>query len=127
MPLSPDKEIVKKSLIHYFETLVKLSAEEELAKTIKTDLMNECFLLGKILEDVEPKTATKHPYLNLLDNSEYNRVICSALKYHVKDLDALMEKANELFGEKIIPFNSTKQERELAEETLQEIQKRDTS
>lgn len=117
-----EMQIVKKSLIHYFEILVKLSAEEVLPEITKTDLMNECTTLGKIRDKVETKTSNQPPYLLMLDNHEYNRVICSALKCYIKDLERSMEKTNGLYGEKVIPFNSTAKEIELVKQTQQQIQ-----
>ena len=42
MPLYPqDIDIIKKSLVYYFDTLVKFSAEEALPEIMKMDLLSE--------------------------------------------------------------------------------------
>ncbi|HEX9317589.1 MAG TPA: hypothetical protein VF884_01505 [Nitrososphaeraceae archaeon] len=80
MPLSEKSiDIIKESLIHYYEELVKLFSQEELTEGSKVDLMKERTLIGEAWEAV-PGVAKDteeglKSYSYTLNNPEYNRVI----------------------------------------------------
>ena len=123
MPLHPqDKEIIKKSLIYYFEALVKFSAEEELPKITKIDLLNECITIGKVRDEVGSlKQPAEDSYSYRLDNLEYNRVVCSALKCYLRDLEESTEKISGLYDDAKIPLSLTNTDLQLVNEALDKI------
>lgn len=123
MPLLPnDKEIIKKSLVHYFQKLDRFSTEEELMEITKEDLMKEFRAIGRTQDELEqpPKYPAEDYYSYSLNDKEHNRVISSALKYYVKDLETSKLKVKELYDDAIL-LSSTDENLKLANETLKKI------
>ena len=106
--------------------LLSFQGKMALPEVMKTDLKNECLALIQIQSLVEPKTSDNNPYLLLPTNPEYNKVICSALNSDKKDLQRPIEKISDLYGDKVIPFNSTTTEIELIQAAMEKISECET-
>ncbi len=124
MPLDiADKQIIAKSLIHYFETFGKILTEEELPEIAKIDLINECKVIGKARDEVTsiPKNDEEagRSYSYTLDDPDYNRVIHAALNCYIKDLEESRNKLSECSAKISLNFTST--DLELASMALNKI------
>ena len=123
MPLYPqDIDIIKKSLVYYFDTLVKFSAEEALPEITKIDLLSECKTIAKARDELEspPKEPITNSYSYALNNSEFNQVICSALNSYHEDLTKSMKTISSLCNVNI-PLRSTDKDLQLVQEALAKI------
>jgi len=114
-------DIIKKSLVYYFETLIKFSGEEELSKITKIDLLNECMIIGKARNELEnPSNQSEiSPYSYWLNIPEYDRVICSALNCYARDLKKFTENISR-FNAKV-PLGFTDKQLQLVTEALKKI------
>ena len=124
MPLSrADQDIIIKSLVYYLKTLLKFSFEDDLPDVAKEDLMNESVAIGKAKNELEspPKEPIKDSYTYALNNTGYNRIICSALKCYLNDLEKSMEKISGLYDDAKIPLSLTNTDLELVKEALTKI------
>jgi septation ring formation regulator EzrA len=103
--------------------LVKFSFEDDLPDLAKEDLMNENVAIGKAKNELErpPKEPIKDSYSYALNNPGYNRVICSALKCYLKDLEKSMEKISGLYDDAKIPLSLTHADLQLVKEALTKI------
>lgn len=119
---SEHKEIIIKSLDYYLETLVKLSAEQ-LAEITKVDLLNEYKRIANAREEMESHKVPEQSYRYNLDVPAYNRVICSALKCYLNDLEKSISEIDKLCGDMTVPLILTTKVRKLAKESLDEISK----
>jgi hypothetical protein len=114
------EEIIKKSLARYFETLTKLSMQEELVELTKTDLKNEILILLEVQSQVEIKTQNPQSYLSSPNNPKYNRVIHSALHSYREALEASIENITSLSNANI-PLILTNADLQLVNEALEKI------
>jgi hypothetical protein len=122
MPLAqPNRDIIKKSLVYYFQTLVKLSNEVELTEISKVDLLNECRIIAMARDEMERFKDPTQSYTYKLDIQEYNRAICSALKCYLKDLEKSMEKISGVHDDAKIPLSLTNTDLQLVNEALTKI------
>ena len=91
MPLSQiDQEIIRKTLVHYFNALIEQYSAEDLPEIVRVDLMKEYTLVGKARDEMDCKPRNEkefhESYAYGLNNDDYNRVICSALNTISKNL-----------------------------------------
>jgi hypothetical protein len=123
VPLLPqDKEIILKSLVYYLKTLIKFSVENDLPEVAKVDLMNEYLAVGNVKNSLEspPKEPIRDSYSYALNNSEYNRVVCSGLNCYLRDLKKSMEDISGLYDAKI-QLSLTNTDLQLVKEALTKI------
>ncbi len=117
-----EREIVKKSLIYYFQKLVELSAEKDLMEVSKKDMKNEQAAIIRIQEMLENKRNDQEitNQIYRLDDPELNRVVCSALNCYIRDLRKSTEKISVEYGI-TTPTISTDEEKKLVEEVRKKI------
>lgn len=124
MPLSiANRDIIKKSLVYYSNKVVNFSRVDGLPDIAKKDLMAEYGAIEKAKNELEspPKQPAENSYSHRLDNREYSRVICSALKCYLSDLEKSMAKISELYEGAKIPFSLTNTDLQLVKEALTKI------
>jgi len=124
MPLSQiDQEIIRKTLVHYFNALIKQYSAEDLPEIVRVDLMKEYTLVGKARDEMDYKPRNEkefhESYAYGLNNDEYNRVICSALNYYIQELKDSKKKIRKYHTK--IPMDSIQKDLILAKEALDKI------
>jgi len=117
-----EREIIKKSLIYYFQKLVELSAEKDLVEVSKEDMKNEQAAIIRIQETFENKGNNQEitNQIYRLDDPELNRVVCSALNCYIRGLRKSTEKINVEYG-MTTPTISTDEEKKFVEEARKKI------
>lgn len=66
--LGKEVQIIKRSMIHYFEVLAKVSADQGLPAITKEGLLNEFTTMVRTQDELEITTTNKGPYLTRLDD-----------------------------------------------------------
>jgi hypothetical protein len=130
MPLSQiDRDIIRKTLVHYFNALSKQFSAEGLPETVRVDLMKEYAMVGKARDEMNYKPRNKkdfhESYAYGLNNDDYNRVICSALNYYIQELKDSKEKIRKYHTK--IPMDSIEKDLILANAALDKMTNRDKS
>ena len=123
VPLYPqDIDIIKKSLVYYFDTLVKFSAEEALPEITKIDLLSECKTIAKAEMNwkVPPRSLSQIPILMRLIIPNLTKSYVRALNSYHEDLTKSMKTISSLCNVNI-PLRSTDKDLQLVQEALAKI------
>lgn len=115
--------IIETSLQHYSDKLVGMSLLEGLPELVKKDLINESTRVRVVLNIVETKGIAQPVWeeTSVLQNKDYVKYICSALKSYLDTLERSLLKFKVEYGLNSIEMSLTNKSIELAKKTIEDI------
>ena len=100
-----------------------MSLLEGLPELVKKDLINESTRVRVVLNIVETKGLAQPVWeeASVLQNKDYVKYICSALKYYLDTLEKSLSKFKVEYGLNSIEMSLTNKSIELAKKTIEDI------